>query len=991
MHRIRLWLNVVFLAALVVLLASCNTSDDDGSGPANAAPSASLTSPSGTLVGDISIAYSLTDTEGDPCAITPEYSLNGGADWLPAAEGTGSDGTTALASSAGGTAHTFVWDSVADFVALVSPWNPVRFRITPADVRTGTPGETTDFTVNNAGNQMSAVAITTPTGIQNGDVTFSYTLTDYEDDTCTISPEFSVDGGLNWSAATTGTGGDGTTGLASSWAGTAHTYVWDSNTDGAGGSGANPNVRFRITPNDGNPGLPGVTANFRVDNFTFGPPSLVLTSPSGWYTGDVTVSYSLVDAAGDPCSLTVEYSDDGGSNWYAATEGSGGDGTTNLTSSPGGTPHTYVWDSATDNVGVSAWNTQVRIRLIPDDGQTGASQTSTAFTVNNTGNDPVTATVTQPTNPQTGLVLISYTLTDPDADTCAIGPMYSTNGGSTWFAASGGPGGDGTTGLASSAGGTTHLYVWNSFANGVATGAVNTIVRFRITPFDSVVGFLDDTTDFTVDNTTVGSGTSIGSAAFPVIWNPNTSPQGMTDMATDGSYLYCLARHDPLNNGDEAWSIQRRRLEDGTLDTNWGTGGLITSNPASTVGANDDEPMFIAVDSTSMYVAGNEDASTFGSPQGSLTVGAGSTNATGSGFSVLQPGDEILIGGTEHNRVWSVTSDNIMTLDWTSGSGHTAATFQIITRLRAWRVEKRLLSDGSLVAAFGTGGVYVSTGTHADGYGPVLVTDGASIFLLGVESVIPQQDYRGRIEKISATTGVLDGGFGTAGVLTQNLSALYAEGFISAVVQGGYLYLSSCHTLSLTGPADAVATIEKRSAATGALDTTWATSGVYSDNVSGTVDIGGPIATDGTDLFWMTKTETGTPTTYNWRFVKVNIASGSSSAAITSTSTAEVANQGPPIRGRILLAGSHLYGCSPDGPSTDPVLRVEKRALSDLSLDTTFATSGVYTANPSDSTGGTGPFDSLDTALIQAGVLYLGGMAEPVSGDGAFRLDALFR
>ena len=113
------------------------------------------------------------------------------------------------------------------------------------------------------------------------------------------------------------------------------------------------------------------------------PPSVpYVATPSGTQSGNVTISYGLADAESDLCSIAVQYSRNGGANWYAATQGSGGNGTSGLTSSVGGTSHTYAWNSIADLGNTN--NSDVEIRITPTDvGGTGSAVATNAFTVNN--------------------------------------------------------------------------------------------------------------------------------------------------------------------------------------------------------------------------------------------------------------------------------------------------------------------------------------------------------------------------------------------------------------------------------------------------------------------------------------------------------------------------------------------------------------------------------------------------------------------------------
>jgi hypothetical protein len=64
--------------------------------------------------GSAELSYSLYDQESDPCTIIPQFSPDQGITWYDATKHPSSEGTTNLASSPGGTAHSFTWDNDAD-------------------------------------------------------------------------------------------------------------------------------------------------------------------------------------------------------------------------------------------------------------------------------------------------------------------------------------------------------------------------------------------------------------------------------------------------------------------------------------------------------------------------------------------------------------------------------------------------------------------------------------------------------------------------------------------------------------------------------------------------------------------------------------------------------------------------------------------------------------------------------------------------------------
>ncbi|MCZ6688490.1 MAG: Ig-like domain-containing protein, partial [Planctomycetota bacterium] len=118
----------------------------------NTPPKATVSTPGGTQIGDVPVAYRLIDDDSDLISISVEYSLDGGGSFFSATESLNplSEGTLGLSSSSDpGTLHVFVWDSLAD-LGLAST-TQARIRITPSDAVTGTAGVTANFAVNNLG------------------------------------------------------------------------------------------------------------------------------------------------------------------------------------------------------------------------------------------------------------------------------------------------------------------------------------------------------------------------------------------------------------------------------------------------------------------------------------------------------------------------------------------------------------------------------------------------------------------------------------------------------------------------------------------------------------------------------------------------------------------------------------------------------------------------------------------------------------------------
>ncbi|MHC5079622.1 MAG: hypothetical protein ACYTHN_11415, partial [Planctomycetota bacterium] len=438
------------------------------------------------------------------------------------------------------------------------------------------------------------------------------------------------------------------------------------------------------------------------------PPSVAVTTPTAGQSGDVTISYVLTDGQGHNCTIAVEFSTDGGTNFSAATEGSGGDGTTSLTAGPAGISHTFAWDSVTDGVGTTTANATVQIRITPSDAAAGTPDTTGNFTVDNTTNTLPSVSVTTPSGTESGLVAISYTLTDAESHACSISIEYSVNGGVVYIPGTGFAG-DGLSGLTSSAGGTAHTVLWNSFADGVATSASNATVRVRITPTDTLPGAPGATGNFTVDNTSIQSGSGLG-APWPIVIDPSAGSDGFSDMVSDGTYLYAVGSTTP---SDEEWRIEKRRLDDGSLVNGFGTAGVVSSDPST----NSEYAESITIDATHMYVVGTEWLQT----------------------------------GPDSNR---------------------------------WRVEKRSLADGSLDTNFGTGGIVTTPGLGDFGPEKALVSSNR-LYIIGFSEAgtIGNQDYQLRIEKRLLTDGSLVTAFGNNGVLEDNASTTLFDGALDFILQ----------------------------------------------------------------------------------------------------------------------------------------------------------------------------------------------------------------
>jgi hypothetical protein len=603
--------------------------------------------------------------------------------------------------------------------------------------------------------------------------------------------------------------------------------------------------------------------------------TLTITTPAGAQSGEVTINYNLIQPQSITSNITVAFSTNGGATFAPATAGSGGEGTTGISSSlTPGTPHTFVWNSLADLGAVN--NTTVQIQITPNDGLTGTAVATTNFTVNNLGATAPSVTITTPAAPQSGLVTLSYMLIDAQSAPCSITVKFSANGGATFAAATPGPGGDGSTGLASSPSpGTAHTFVWNSVAD---LGAVNnTTVQIQIMPNSGIAGAAVATANFTVNDVADTSGTSIG-GGFPVI-----QPAGSVavEAATDGTNLYIFGSQ-VVAAGDTEWRIEKRLCSTGALVAGFGTGGVVNSNPGP---GDDSGSMHILIDSTSMYLlSARETASgakiyNYYMEKRTLATGAlvpafnttgtlmGTNLGTGgpAGFTMDSTAIYVAMGANLTNIPTGV--GQVEKLDKTTGayitgfgalgvvSENPTPNWNLFTEVTTdgtnlylvggqggtlgdqnfslW-IEKRLCADGSLVAAFGTGGEVVEAPPVASsGGGLSIAQDGTSLYILNIQRPNAGAIVTFKLEKRSMTDGSLTTS-ATSAAPGIHLGAGTAESVPQLMAFSG----SSIYLIAEAGVAagDDQWWIEKRKTADLSLDATFGTAGVLTINPTPSIE-----------------------------------------------------------------------------------------------------------------------------------------------------------
>ena len=637
-----------------------------------------------------------------------------------------------------------------------------------------------------------------------------------------------------------------------------------------------------------------------------------LTTPTTVQKGVVPISYTLYDPASLTCTIAVAYSTNGGNTYQPATPGAAGDGTADLVSSAAGTPHVFAWNSLADGVALGGPDHSVRIRITPADTAPGGPGATSNFTVNNKNNTPPSLTISPVPGTVSGLVAVTYSLTDAQSDPCTLQAAFSTDGGTSYAPATRGPGGDGLVHLTSSPGGAAHTFLWNSVADGVAPSGPNGTVRIRLQPADGATGAATATANFSVDNSGKGSGSSL--AGYPIQVNGSSDSDWATCVATDGVSIYTLGFEEfdfESASGNSNWRLRKRTIATGAAVPGFGTAGTLSVNP----GPGLDIPFKVILSGGALFVLYARET---GSGSGSFEVRVDRRNAD-TGALINSFGNS----GTLHTGSTPGAFDGIP-LPWTMAADgsflYVAGPQKLSADDAQWRIEKRDKTTGALVAGFGAAGrVEEDLTPDVDGCFSIVV-GAASMWLVGTEGVDANSSSNGRIriEKRNLLDGALDSGFGAGGAVTVDAGAGddIAE---DAASDGASLFVYSRVETAL-GSGLFQGRLEKRDPATGALGPV--VTGSASDP-TGELPFG-HLAIDGGSIFVCQAD--GSPDA-QWRVEK---RSTSTLSLVTSFGTAGVLEINPAVSGYdrplgIVAVGGVVLLAGMDSTASDEQWRIEAR------------------------------------------------------------------
>ncbi|MCL5411274.1 MAG: fibronectin type III domain-containing protein [Patescibacteria group bacterium] len=389
----------------------------------------------------------------------------------------------------------------------------------------------------------------------------------------------------------------------------------------------------------------------------------------------------------------------------------------------------------------------------------------------------------------------------------------------------------------------------------------------------------------------------------------------------DANYLYVSGWDTAPGNNE--WRIEKRDKTTGALVSAFGIDGVVTSNQSS----GSDIIYALVADSNYLYAGGRD----YVPGNGEWRIEK-RDKTTGALVSAFGTGGVVTVNPSGTNDVITTLAIDSSYL-YVGGSDGSVGLFQ-------WRVEKRDLSTGALVSAFGTGGVVtVDPSAGVDSLWS-LVVDSAYIYFAGRDNSPGGSDYEWRIEKRDITTGALVSAFGTNGVVIANPSS--SQDIIkSVVVDSTYLYLGGSDSFQNSAGNDEWR-IEKRDKTTGALVSAFGTGGVVTTNPSSGTDLIYSLAMDSGYLYAGGQDSSPGGSASEWRLEKRDLTTGALAANFGTNGVITV-NQGSGLTTlfNVLVDSGYLYLIGNDSLPGNDEWRIEKRGPG-------YNTSGSFTSGAID-------------------------------------------
>lgn len=371
-----------------------------------------------------------------------------------------------------------------------------------------------------------------------------------------------------------------------------------------------------------------------------------------------------------------------------------------------------------------------------------------------------------------------------------------------------------------------------------------------------------------------------------------------------------------------------------TVNAGGSPGGSLVWTGISNPSSNVDFAQSIAIDSSGVYVGGFSNFqvdSVARIEKRALTDGSFVAAFGTNGAITISSNDQIAALATDGTSLFVV-----------------GTTYDPVNFVFNWRIEKRSVTDGALVAAFGSNGVLQFAPGSSSGELLDVIMDGTSFYLVGSDEQNPG-DPQWRVEKRSKANGSLIAGFGTGGVLQRNPSAGNDTAYAAILDSSGLFVVGGNSAPGFFGQ------ILKCDITTGAPIAGFGTSGVIT---MATGTDAHSIALDATGIYvGGNDVSAGAPRVEKRDLANGNLVPGFGTNGILGTGyiTMRVHNDG----NALYLAGVESVGSYR--------WRIQKHSPNDGSLITNFGTNGVVTSDPSVSA------DTARCVTSDSTHLYIGG------------------
>ena len=304
-----------------------------------------------------------------------------------------------------------------------------------------------------------------------------------------------------------------------------------------------------------------------------------------------------------------------------------------------------------------------------------------------------------------------------------------------------------------------------------------------------------------------------------------------------------------------------------------------------------------------------------------------------------------------------------------------------------WHIEKRTLHDGSLVASFGTTtpGVVVNnpSGTTINSFDDAyaVAVDSTALYVVGFDSAAGDYNWGWRIEKRDLVTGASITAFGSNGAISENVSGFDDAAYAVAVDSSptGTMYIVGYESTVLQGTEWR---IEARDKATGTLVSS------VTSSISADADVAYAIAIDTSEGYMYVVGTESSAGNSAWRIEKRSLSAPLSLETFTfgSPSTPGYIYSNPNTTGQdaplsIALDSTYMYVAGYDTTSGVRRWRIEKRLLSDGSLETTSFGIGGY-VNSITTTSAVA-----NAIAIDSNYMYIAGYDNTLSGFLEWRIE----